>query len=329
MGNKKSVSFFVRKVDLLRRFRLVILLLATLLVSTDLWAGSVPELKETTQPEVAQQGSNVESDVFPAEFIQALERIDVDEYVPSSSCSDSEFYLRLLNDLKNQKNVKYVLPLVDTDDYFDPALQKALGVCTAQKLNIKMKHGWEEMKGELEKGDNAKILYPYAQYSHWGYRFWTLNLDGNRENGLEHIFYLGGFFNKGDEPDEKVYRRGLIQNDWLYILRDNETCDYLTEYQILNCPIDVFSRKKINNYTEIIKYEDSYYLVQFFRGVYVINHYIQQYCDGTNGCNLYYDHVTFDKLSFNNDLRQHGCSLRRVPRLNLGTRNYKQQNDNE
>ena len=329
MGNKKSVSFFVRKVDLLRRFRLVILLLATLLVSTDLWAGPVPELKETTQPEVAQQGSNVESDVFPAEFIQALERIDVDEYAPSSSCSDSEFYLRLLNDLKNQKNVKYVPPLVDIDDYFDPALQKALGVCTAQKLNIKMKHGWEEMKGELEKGDNAKILYPYAQYSHWGYRFWTLNLDGNRENGLEHIFYLGGFFNKGDEPDEKVYRRGLIQNDWLYILRDNETCDYLTEYQILNCPIDVFSRKKINNYTEIIKYEDSYYLVQLFRGVYVINRYIQQYCDGIKDCNLYYDHGHIDKLSFNNDLRQSVCSLRRVPRLHLGTRNYRQKNDKE
>ena len=329
MVRNKFVKLSVRKMCLLKWLRLVILLLATLLVFTDLWAGSVPELKETTQPEVAQQGSNVESDVFPAEFIQALERIDVDEYVPSSSCSDSEFYLRLLNDLKNQKNVKYVPPLVDTDDYFDPALQKALGVCTAQKLNIKMKHGWEDAKDELDKESSSKILYSYAQYSHWGYRFWTLTLDGNRENGLEHIFYLGGFFNKGDEPDEKVYRRGLIQNDWLYILRDNEACDYLTEYQILNCSIDVFSRKKINNYTEIIKYDNRYYLVQLSRGLYLINKYIDQYCDNKKYCQISYDFITFHRLSSTINMHQSVCRFDLTPQIYIGTRNYKQQNDNE
>jgi len=168
---------------------------------------------------------------------------DFEGYQVDKDNFTQEFY----NDFLKGR-VKFVVPKYRTDDIDDSRLQEYLSKYP------KFKFG----RGQII-GDEEDFIIVNKKYPHYNFKFYQLDFDNDNANGLEDIFYSGGYWN--DEED------GYSS----YVILNKKNTDIINPYAdtkasmggvLVQPEYEGKDKKRTKDYTGIIRYRDRYYIYE-------------------------------------------------------------------
>ncbi len=198
---------------------------------------------------------------YPADLKEALEIVKKDKYVINTQLSSNEaFCSAMFEDFKSGNGFEFIEPDIQTDDYNNSALVAATKECRERYpyINIKMEYPDLWLQKHIYTSDRyTQFARENAWMSHWGYRWYELDFDGNASNGKENLFYQSGYIlmikNK-----ERPYMNYSEYDD--FSLYSKNQCKRMYRLQI---PSLYNEKKERTRYLNgVVKYKNKYYIYE-------------------------------------------------------------------
>ncbi len=176
-------------------------------------------------------------------------------------CSD------FLKDFSQQKNIRYIKPIVEVDNYEDKRLQAFLTRCPKNDFNVTYVIYHPSMMGELAEAEarGEKITNAYMEelggirYQAIGpFRLFRVDIDNDASNGDEYVMYAERYFSQ----ERNAYWRNA------YTIIDLEKCEVGPGVYVGRAE-DYGKTPHATDYTGIIRYKGR-------------NHIFDLLCNGDN-----------------------------------------------
>ncbi|MGM0471749.1 MAG: hypothetical protein ACQEQI_05640 [Bacillota bacterium] len=183
------------------------------------------------------------------EFLDSLKGIEYDisnyqiyfeEYAKSDDRFAKQFYEDFLNG-----NVEFITPEYETDNLNDFKFQK----------HVKRYPGLVFKTGKVLNGG---VLVDITE-AHYNFKYYNIDIDNNKANGNEDVFYSSGYWNEEIIDDDGRY-------DLLNRLSKKEAPYFRYESYVDGFPIAAeyvgSEKKRTTNYNGLIKYQGRYYVYE-------------------------------------------------------------------
>ena len=198
---------------------------------------------------------------YPADLKKALEVVKKDKYAIDTQLSLSEaFCTEMLEDFKSGNGFEYIEPDIQTDDYNNSALMDATKECRKKYpyINIVMVPPDLYLQKHIYASDRyTEYARKNAWMSHWGYRWYELDFDGNASNGKENLFYQSGYILM--VKDKKRPSRNYYEYDEIRLYSKNQ-CKPMFGLQVSSLYNEKKERTRYLN--GVVKYKNKYYIYE-------------------------------------------------------------------
>ncbi|MEW5949279.1 MAG: hypothetical protein AB1711_07680 [Thermodesulfobacteriota bacterium] len=212
----------------MNRLILSLILVLSLLLGT---AGFCEETQQQTEGEMlARIAEDLRADFIPPHL--------------SRQPYDESFCECFLEDLKAQRGIEFIRPILQTDNYNDPGLQAYLGKCPSLQLNKTMPDRVKSLP-EGERENTGEVWYTNCDF-----RLYRVDFDNDPKNGEEYLFYGGGMYN---------LKRKITTDLSGYRLVDFNKCKIVGGKQVSDT-VDYVTRRPTGSYTGVLKYKGRYYI---------------------------------------------------------------------
>jgi|GEM_PF-5844113 len=173
------------------------------------------------------------------------------------------FCSAFLEDFKQQKNIEYIQPIAEVDNYNDPKLQAYFKKCPNKAFDkttvIYHARTLEEIAQEEQRLGRLLSEEELKEYGGFEYRatknfkLYKVNIDNNAKNGDEYVFYAERY-SKEESTD---------YDDGGYIIVDLDKCK--TDGAVnTKDPFDYTKNIPLENYNGIIRYKGKYYVFDLY-----------------------------------------------------------------
>ena len=212
------------------------------------------KLPTTPSREAINEKEEVFQIVKKLEFDMSYDLPDYDKESVDALCKV------FLKDFKERRDIEFIEPIIQTDDYNNPELQAYLSKCPKLQLNKSIDVepriadtleglSEEELEEELEKIGTA-------WYTTYNFKLYHVDMDNNPENGKEYVFYGEMGYSERRATQEKEEGGGMHGE---YRIVDLERCKGLGVTWVSKS-IGYYTRKPTGKYNGILKYKGKYYI---------------------------------------------------------------------
>lgn len=180
---------------------------------------------------------------------QAITKFMQEHAFKPGTFKDPKLCAAFFQDFKRQTNIEYVRPIVETHDYFDPALQKYLKQCPKM-----------ELRTPVSGRSGAYVGTPTL-------KLFKVDIDNNPGNGKEFLFLEAAFERRAGRASN--YEPGIVGNT-TYQLVDLNACAtratlYVGAHRSYRLDTDLSKERPDTSYHDVIKYRGKYYVYDVIR----------------------------------------------------------------
>jgi hypothetical protein len=176
---------------------------------------------------------------------------------------DEKFCRQFFEHFQKQEKIVHVQPIVQVDSYNDPALAPFKVKCP--KLRVAKRESNESSDLEFELNETVGDQFGNLWRGTAHFRMYKVDINNDKADGEEHVFYSDRFVPKSMFGDEGVSGPGLDETNGQYLVVDFENCVTMG-----GVSVDQFrgfqKTTKMPGYNGIIQYNGRFYVYDLYPG---------------------------------------------------------------
>lgn len=168
---------------------------------------------------------------------------------------DEKFCRQFFKDFQTQKDLVHIQPIIQADRYDDPALAAFVGKCPRVKwIGAQADDPAYRLNTQVRSGLLAPTLVGTAHF-----RLYQVDIDNDKRNGREHVFYSDGFVPDPLPGEELMRVEELDKTTGLYEAVDFENCATLGAVEVGRGGTSVFPV-----YNGVLRYHGRSYIYNLY-----------------------------------------------------------------
>lgn len=169
------------------------------------------------------------------------------EYFEEYQKEDNQFAKNFYENFIKGK-VEFIVPKYKTDNLNDSKLQGYLSKYPKFKFEV----------GQVI-GDENDFMIVNKKYPHYNFKVYQIDFDNNNSNGLEDVFYSGGYWND-DEDGYSSY--DILNKKNTDVINPYFATNFWIGGKLVEPEYESKDKKRTKDYTGIIKFEGRYYIYE-------------------------------------------------------------------